>query len=144
MQPAWAPVTREQTSAAFSQEFLPFLLAFHGLSVMHQIATIMYLHFKKNKGHGSKVLASGDRRVVTMTTEQLPNRWLRQGGNTGRGSDPAGLGWTAPDFIMVLGMASDFKIMNYFWIFPFNILGPRLTKSKKNPANKITLHSDSF
>lgn len=112
---------------------------------MHQIATIMYLHFKKNKGHGSKVLASGDRRAVTMTTEQLPNRWLRQGRNTGRGSDPdAGLGWTARDFIMALRMARDFKIMNYFWIFPFNSLGPRLTKSKKNPANKITLHSDSF
>lgn len=82
---------------------------------MHQIATIMYLHFKKNKGPGNKVLASEDRRAVTTTTEQLPNRWLRQGGNTGRGSDPdAGLGWTAQDFIMVLGKASDFKIINYF------------------------------
>lgn len=36
--------------------------AFHyGLSALCRIATIMYLHFKKNKGHVNKALASGDR-----------------------------------------------------------------------------------
>lgn len=134
MQPAWAPAHTRADLGSFQSGIStpPPRVTFHGFSVMHQIAAIMILHF-------------GDRRAVTTTTEQLPNRWLRQGGNTGRGSGPdAGLGWTAQDLIMALGMASDFKIMNYFWIFPFNILGPRLTKSNRNRANKITLHSDSF
>lgn len=42
------------------------------LFVIYQIATTMYLHFKKSKGHADKALAFGDRTSVTMTTEHLP------------------------------------------------------------------------